>query len=95
MIEYSARARSNPPTFDIGPYIARFRKKKFMINNLADINKVLVSSDYGQFLNSLYKSYEPRDYFLAGEIIDSFWKALISNELFEKLHNNLKKKLKI
>jgi len=81
--------------FDIEPFVTRFRKKKFTVNNLADIDEVLLSSDYAHFINVVYGSFEPKDYFIAGEIIDSFWKILISKDLLEKFTNNLNKKLKI
>jgi hypothetical protein len=95
LIKNSIGLSPSVPEFDIEPYVSRFKKKKYIINNLADIEKLLISSEYQIFINSLFSHFKPKDYFLAGEIIDTFWKTLISKDMLEKFNHNLKKKLKM
>ena len=92
--------------FDIELYVNQFKKKKFIIKHLIDIEKIITSFEYSKFINSVYNFFNSKvegsevrlnakHYNGAGEIIDRFWKLLLNNDSIATYQSNLKIKLKI
>jgi len=92
--------------FDLELYVNQFKNKKFLINHLIDIEKIIISFEYSKFINSLYNFFNSKvegseerlnakHYNDAGEIIDSFWKLLLNNDSIATYQSNMKIKLKI
>ena len=92
--------------FDVELYVNQFKNKKFLIKHLIDIEKIIFSFEYSKFINSVYKFFNSKVegsegrlnakyYNDAGEIIDHFWKLLLSNDSIATYQSNLKIKLKV
>jgi hypothetical protein len=92
--------------FDVELYVNQFKNKKFLIKHLIDIEKIIVSFEYSKFINSVYNFFNSKVecseerlnakyYNDAGEIIDRFWKLLLSNDSIANYQSNMKIKLKI
>ena len=92
--------------FDIEHYVNQFKNKKFLIEHLIDIEKIIISFEYSKFINSVYNFFNSKvegseerlnakHYNDAGEIIDRFWKLLLNNDSIATYQSNLKIKLKI
>jgi hypothetical protein len=92
--------------FDIELYVNQFKKKKFIIKHLIDIEKIITSFEYSKFINSVYNFFNSKvegsevrlnakHYNGAGEIIDRFWKLLLNNDSITTYQSNLKIKLKV
>ena len=91
--------------FDFEQYVAIFRKKKkFQINQLSGIDKILNSIEYSRFINSVYNFFNKqvpnvegrlalKYYSDADIIIDQFWSCLLGNELNNKFRSGIQSKL--
>ena len=79
------------------------RKKKFIIEEIEEINNIINSQKYYDFINEIYNYYNskvksnsqirlsPQCYTDAGQTIDYFWDLLLGH----KLNNKFKAELKI
>ncbi len=92
----------------LGKYVNYFlEKKNFQMNNINQINKILNSKEYGNFIYVVYNYYNsklksndnyrlnPHFYIDADRTIDRFWDLLLDEELSTEFNSNLKTKLKL
>ncbi len=92
----------------LGKYVNYFlENKKFQMNNINQINKILNSKEYGNFIDVVYNYYNsklksndnyrlnPQFYIDANRTIDQFWDLLLDEELNTEFKSNLKTKLKL
>ena len=91
--------------FDLEQHVALFRKKKkFQINQLSEIDKILNSIEYSRFINDVYKFFNKqvpnvegrlalKYYSDADIIIDQFWDCLLGAELNNKFRSGIQSKL--
>ena len=91
--------------FDLEQHVAIFRnKKKFQINQLSEIDKILNSIEYSRFINSVYNFFNKqvptaegrlalKYYSDADIIIDQFWNCLLGNEFNNKFKSGIQSKL--
>jgi hypothetical protein len=90
---------------NIQQFIKYFRKKaNFSEDNLEEVNKILTSDKYSEFIDSVYKHFNKKlkpgegrlaiQYYLdADEIITSFWDELLGENMSEAYRTYLKNKL--
>ena len=91
--------------FDLEQHVAIFKKKKkFQINNLSEIDKILNSTEYSRFINSVYNFFNKlvpkvdgrlalKYYSDADVIIDQFWNRVLGNELNNKYKSRIHSRL--
>ena len=91
--------------FDLEHHVALFKKKKkFQINHLSEIDKILNSIEYSNFINKVYEFFNkhvPRVdgrlalkyYSDANNIIDQFWNLLLGNDLNKEFISDIQSKL--
>ena len=96
---------------ELKKYINYFKnKKKYQINDLDEINKILNSKEYFELINKIYDhqnskchsnphSVEDRlcfhCYDETDRVINYFWEQLLGTELNREFMSNLKLKLKL
>jgi hypothetical protein len=91
-------------------YVNYFKKKSDLTDyNLDKLNNILTSEKYLEFIDLVYNYFNQKSnnsesengrlaircYLEADQIISSFWKQLLGEEMSEKFHNHLKTKLNI
>lgn len=94
--------------YEIEKYVNYFKKKrKFKISNIEEINRILNSQKYYDFINKVYSYYNlkaqskenirlcPQYYIDVNKIIDYFWELLLGNKLYNEFKSSLKLKLKV
>ena len=92
----------------LGKYVNYFlENKNFQMHNIDQINKILNSKEYGNFIDVVYNYYNsklksndnyrlnPQFYIDADRTIDQFWDLLLDEELNTEFKSNLKTKLKL
>jgi len=90
---------------NVQQFIKYFRKKAhFSEDNLEEVNKILSSDKYSEFIDSVYKHFNKQlkpgegrlaiqNYLEADEIITSFWDELLGENMSEAYRAHLKNKL--
>ena len=91
---------------EIEKYVNYFKKEKLQVNNREDINKILNSQKYFDFIEFVYNHYNskiqskknirlcPQCYFDADRTIDYFWELLIDEKLIIEFKSKSKTILK-
>lgn len=95
---------------ELRKYLKHFKnKKRYQIKDVKEINKILNSEEYFEFINKVYeyhnlkKNFKPHTiegrlclqcYSEANRTINSFWEQLLGSELNKELQSDIKLKLK-
>ena len=97
--------------YELKKYINYFKnKKKYQVNNLDEIDKILNSKEYFELINKIYNhqnsKYDSNSHSMEGRLclhcydeadrfINYFWEQLLGTELNREFLSNIKLKLKL